>query len=121
MAKLKLQKLKASTLLEVIVAMVIILIVFVMAAQIYANVVQSSPSAEQQYLRATAENYFQNSLEEKEQDSAVLPDSTKIEKKTEAYAGYTDVFLCTVTFSRNGKNIGTYHRIIQKDKEEAHE
>nr|WP_199082236.1 type II secretion system protein [Pedobacter sp. ASV19] len=121
MAKLKLQKLKASTLLEVIVAMVIILIVFVMAAQIYANVVQSSPSAEQQYLRATAENYFQTSPEEKDQDSTILPDSTTVEERTEPYAGYSDVFLRTVTFSRNGKNIGIYHRIIQKDKEDGHE
>lgn len=121
MAKLKLQKLKASTLLEVIVAMVIILIVFVMAAQIYANVVQSSPSAEQQYLRATAENYFQNSPEEKNQDITFLSDSTKVEVKTEPYAGYSDVFLRTVTFSRNGKNIDTYHRIMQKDKEQEDE
>lgn len=122
MAKLKPQRLRASALLEVIVAMIIILIVFVLAAQIYARVLGSSPSVQQAYFRAIAEKQIEKCVWENDlEDKDISIDSLNIARKILPYNGFSDLFICKVSLSMGGKELGAYQRLFKKRKEDRHE
>lgn len=117
MAKLKNHQVKASTLLEVIVAMVIILIVFVFATQIYTNVIRSSPSLKYQHARAAAESVMESSMQEdKWEDEVVQIDSMELDKKVETYKGYQDLYVLKIRVHRNGEELGVFNTILKKKR-----
>jgi len=113
MAKLK-GKLKASTLLEVIVAMVVILIVFVLATGIYANVVRSSPSVKQQRVKAMISGVIDHSIATGDwKDEVIMVDSISLQKTAVPYQTYPDLLLLQVLAVEGGKEIGKMKRIVQ--------
>lgn len=127
MAKLRLKivdlkpaTVKASTLLEVIVAMVIIMVVFLIATAIYTNVVSSSPSVKQQQGRAMAAGLIRQSMMEKDwADKTVELDSVVLQKVVEPYKEYADLLLITVVATERGKEIGRSSQVVRK--EETHD
>lgn len=116
------RKLKASTLLEVIVAMVVILIVFVLATGIYANVMRSSPSIKQQRVKALmAEMIAKSMAEENWKDEEVVADSISFQKTVLPYQNYADLFLLQVLAVENGKEIGKVQRIVKAEENKPQE
>jgi len=119
MVKLASNKVKASTLLEVIVAMVIIMIVFVVATSIYTNVIKSSPSIKQQQARALAIGVIQQSkLDNDWTESSVQVDSMILQKEVLPYEEYADLILIRVTAKEQGKEIGTVKQIVKRVENE---
>nr|WP_068893381.1 prepilin-type N-terminal cleavage/methylation domain-containing protein [Pedobacter panaciterrae] len=119
MAKLIANKVKASTLLEVIVAMVIIMIVFVIATGIYTNVIKSSPSIKQQQARALASGIIQQSTLDRDwTESSVQVDSITLQKEVLPYEGYADLILIRVTAKEQGKEIGIAKQIVKRVEDE---
>lgn len=119
MAKLISNKVNASTLLEVIVAMVIIMVVFVIATGIYTNVIKSSPSIKQQQARALAAGIIQQSkIDHDWTESQVQVDSITLQKEVLPYEGYVDLILIKVTAKEQGKEIGVVKQIVKRIEDE---
>jgi type II secretory pathway pseudopilin PulG len=111
-------KIKASTLLEVIVAMVVILIVFVLATGIYANVMRSSPSAKQQKVKALMSGIIEKSITESNwNDEEIMIDSIYLIKKVLPYRDYADLKLLQVNAIEQGKEVGNVKRIVKMEGE----
>lgn len=107
--------LEASTLVEVIVAMVVIMVVFVLALGIYTGVVRSSPSFRQQEFRVKTENVLEQSIMERNWEDEVLQsDSVELQKTVEAYEQDTSLLLIKVKAVERGKEIGFSRRIVKK-------
>ncbi|TKC60298.1 hypothetical protein FBD94_15445 [Pedobacter hiemivivus] len=118
MAKLK-GKIKASTLLEVIVAMVVILIVFVLATGIYANVMRSSPSVKQQRVKAILSGWIAESIAAGNwKDEVIAIDSMAFQKTVTPYQTYPDLRLVKVVAIEQGKEIGVLKRVVKVGKDE---
>ncbi|PTT01385.1 hypothetical protein DBR11_07495 [Pedobacter sp. HMWF019] len=118
MAQLKGKHLRASTLLEVIVAMVVILAVFTLAIGIYTNVTRSSPSFRQQYLRKISEDVIKESINSKNwKDEELVVDSVILKKQIKALDGYTDLVVIEVSASEYGKEACKIKRIVKKDQD----
>lgn len=105
MAKLIYKKLDGSTLVEVTVASVIIVIVFALASTLIASLWRSGPSdrklAAHSYLMKIADDY----ANEKERlDEQVLPEGLKLETIEESYPDHAD--LVTVTLKLHDENSG---------------
>jgi len=114
MAGIKIHQLKASTLLEVIIAMVIIMIVFVLATGIYTNVVRSSPSVRSQQVRLMSENMILKSIEEQNWDNEwVEMDSLIFEKTVNAYENGPDLFVIEVKASEQGRIVNTSRKVVK--------
>ncbi|WP_214228797.1 hypothetical protein [Pedobacter sp. B4-66] len=119
MAKLTTGKVKASTLLEVIVAMVVIMVVFVIATGIYTNVIKSSPSIKQQQARALASGLIEQSkLEHDWAGKILLVDSITLQKEVVPYQDYSDLLLITVTAKERGREIGRVKQIVNRVEDE---
>lgn len=122
MAELKM-KLKASTLLEVIVAMVVILIVFMLATGIYTNVTGSSPSIKQQRVKALITGLLEKSINDGNwQDEQVVVDSLVLQKTVTPYHGYGDLVLMNIRVMERGKEIERIKQIVkleQKGEDDA--
>lgn len=119
MAELKAYKLKASTLLEVIVAMVVILIVFVLATGIYANVVRSAPSIRQQQLKANAASLIQDAaITQDWKDEVIERDSLMFQKTVVPYQGYQDLMLISVTVMEHGKQVAKVQKVVKPETDE---
>lgn len=119
MAKLR-GKLSASTLLEVIVAMVVILIVFVLATGIYANVIRTSPSVKDQRVQSQATGLIQQSIvDDNWNNEEVVIDSVFYQKTVVQYQNIADLRLMQVVAVEQGKEIGTVRRIIKMRKDNA--
>lgn len=109
-------RIKASSLLEVIIAMVIIMGVFVAAIGIYSKITKYSPSLKQQYIRRTAENFILESV--KNQDLSKVEqqkDSLVFKKSFKSMEGYPDLEIVEITVIERGKEIGNVKRIIKKE------
>lgn len=118
MAELKRTQLKAATLLEVIVAMVIIMVVFVIATAIYTNVIRSSPTMKQQRARALATALIRKSLEDGNwEDETELTDSIALQKTVSEYPGHPDLRVITVRAAERGRAIGMVRQIVKKEKQ----
>lgn len=112
------RKIKASTLLEVIVAMVVILIVFVLATGIYANVMRSAPSVKQQRVKALMSGLIEKSITESNWgDEEIMIDSISLIKKVLPYQDYADLKLLQVIAIEQDKEIGNVKRIVKIEKE----
>jgi Tfp pilus assembly protein PilE len=109
-------KLKASTILEVIIAMVIILVVFVLATQIYVNVISSSPSLSRQAGIGLAESMVKKAIAENDFTSGDLQqDSMQIRKVVTPYKNFDDLYQINIVTRTNGKVMGDYNYIYKKD------
>lgn len=121
MAKLISNKVNASTLLEVIVAMVVIMIVFIIATGIYTNVIKSSPSVKQQQARALAIGVIQQSkLDHDWTESIAQVDSITLQKEVAPYGEYADLILIKVTAKEHGKEIGVVKQIVKRVEDEPY-
>lgn len=119
MAKLKSHKVKASTLLEVIVAMVVIMVVFVIATGIYTNVIKSAPSIKQQQGRALALGIIaQSKLERDWTEKSILVDSVTLHKEVVPYQEYSDLLLIRVTAKERGREISQVKQIVKRIEDE---
>lgn len=119
MAKLK-GKVRASTLLEVIVAMVVIMIVFVLSTAIYTNVMRASPSLRQQRIKSIAAGLIQQSIAERNwNDDVVTIDSMSFQKTLIPYQGYGDLKLLQVVAVAQGKEVWTARRVVKMEGDDV--
>jgi type II secretory pathway pseudopilin PulG len=118
MAELK-SAVKASTLLEVIVAMVIILIVFTLAIGIYNNVLGRADSVKKEQVNAMTAHLISQSINERNwNDEEIRQDSITLQKTVVPYEKYTDLVLITVTALEHDKQIGQSRKIVKKAADE---
>ncbi|CAM4116856.1 hypothetical protein SAMN06265348_103273 [Pedobacter westerhofensis] len=118
MAELK-SSVKASTLLEVIVAMVIILVVFSLAMGIYNNVLGSTGSAKMEQISTAMEGVISKSINEQNWDDEESgQDSIQYKKTVTKYEDFTDLLLITVTATEHEQQVGKLRRIIKKTPDE---
>lgn len=114
MAELSSRKLKASTLLEVIVAMVIIMIVFVLATGIFSNVIRSSPSLKAQRIHSISDEIIQNCMISRNwQDEVIQVDSMVFQKKAKPYMGQSDLILLDLRVIEAGITIQKREVVIK--------
>lgn len=115
MAELKPHQVKASTLLEVIVAMVIILVIFTLAMGIYNNVLSATSYVKHQQANALMEQLVRQSITQQNwKDEETTLDSISLKKTVNPYEQYTDLVIITVTAYQQDKQIGEYARIAKK-------
>ena len=119
MAEIKKGMLKASTLLEVIVAMVIILVIFTLAIGISSNVLSASPSIKKQQAQAMADGLIASSIsEENWNDEQMTKDDVVLEKTVLPYGSYSDLVVITVTATQQGKQLSQLRQIAKKSSHE---
>lgn len=120
MAQVNTLKLKASTLLEVIVAMVIILIVFVLATGIFSNVIRSSPSLKAQKINAVISGVLEKSMQNGDwQDEVIQVDSMQFQKTVTSYQGRHDLLLISLSVIEDGKEIQKREMVIKGTLDEV--
>jgi len=113
MAKLN-HAVKASTLLEVIVAMVIILIVFSLAIGIYNNVLGSAGSVKKAQVNALTRRLIsQTILDNNLDDQETRQGSITLKKTVVPYEKYTDLVLITVTAFEQERQVGQSRQIVK--------
>jgi Tfp pilus assembly protein PilE len=107
-------KLRASTLLEVIISMIIIIVVFGIAMMIFANVNRLSLSAKK--LRAQAilqETLFQAERTGNHMDQTVTVDDISIRQKVSPFQNEPELLIITLTaFDINNEQIAQLKKII---------
>ena len=117
MVKLKLTSLKASTLLEVIVAMVIILIIFALATGIFTKVISTSPSVKQQQIRSLSTSIIEQSLYEHNwADESVEIDSLVFQKTVGPYGNDSNLLEIVVTTYECGKELSRSKQVVRKGR-----
>lgn len=105
---------KASTILEVVVSMVIIVVVFGITMMIYSNVMRYSPSAK----KLKAELILQETMIKLQQQPGSVVESTiiddfKIEQKTEPYGGNPALLKILLTaFDQNQQKVAELQKVI---------
>ncbi|KAA8476142.1 hypothetical protein BDE36_2602 [Arcticibacter tournemirensis] len=116
MAKLKDRKLAASTLIEVLIAMVIIVAVFGMAMGIYTNVTQSGYSISTTQSQQQMQTIIGESISNRDwQDQEVIEDSIRYRKTVSAWPGYDDLVLIEVRANQNGKEMGRLRQVVRRE------
>jgi hypothetical protein len=110
MAKVINLQVKASTLIEVVIAMVIILIVFALATSIFSGVLRSTPNLREAYIRSVADSMINNPIENKEEESVKVADSLVFQKEITGVAGYSSLFKVTVKVNDGKKEVGRFSR-----------
>lgn len=116
MAELKIVKIKASTLLEVIIAMVIILVVFTLAIGVYNNVLRSSPSIKKEQVKALTDQVIEQSIKDEQwEDEDITIEGITIKKIVLPYETYKDLIVITATAFENGQQTGQSKRVVKKD------
>jgi len=119
MAELKKGMLKASTLLEIIIAMVIILVVYTLAIGVYNNVLNASPSIKKQQVKAMTDAVISQSVyDENWNDEQIINEIITIEKTVGPYHSYPDLVIITVTASQHGKQLGLSRQIVKRNSHE---
>lgn len=105
MAQLMHRKLKGSTLIEVTVASVIIVVVFLLVSTLIANLWNAGPTARKlsahSFLQQKADHYMSR---EDTRDEQGLPEGLKFEQKEETYEGYADIKQVTLTLRETGSD-----------------
>ncbi len=114
-----LKRVAASTLLEVIISMVIIMAVFTVAIGIYTKVTQSAFSFSRAGAQQQMKKILQESIENKDfEDAVVQVDSIEYTKTVTAYAGYSDLLYVKIEASQNGQRLAELKQIIKKQEDE---
>lgn len=105
MAQLMKRKLKGSTLIEVTVASVIIVVVFLLVSTLIANLWKAGPTARKlsahSFLQQKADHYVSGEDNKNEES---LPEGLKFEQKEEPYEGYADIKQVTLTLRETGSD-----------------
>ena len=118
MAQLK-SSVKASTLLEVIVAMVIILIVFSLAIGIYNNVLGSGNSAKEEELNSLMEHVISKTITDKNWNGEEFNHGNiKIKKSVTDFEDFSDIILITVTATEQNHELGKMRQLANKTANE---
>jgi Tfp pilus assembly protein PilV len=113
--KMRSGQVKASTLLEVIVAMVIILVIFSLAIGIYNNVLSATIPAKKQQVNALTEHMIRTSINEKNwNDEETMQDSITLKKIVLPYEKYPDLVVITITAFQQEQQVGQATRIVKK-------
>lgn len=110
---------KASTLLEVIIAMIIILIVFSLAIGIYNHVLAYTPTVKYEQVKTICDGVISQSVnEENWGDEEMVQDSVILKKTVLPYEKYTDLVMITVKAYQQDKQIGESRSIVKKTSHE---
>jgi Tfp pilus assembly protein PilV len=113
------KQVQASTLPEVIIAMVIIMIVFTMAIGIYTRITNSSFSGTQQKAQILAGGIIRNSIDQQDwEDSSVLIDSIEFKKTVSAFSLYNDLVEIKVEAFEQGVSKGICRQVVAKEDHE---
>ncbi|WP_149915198.1 type II secretion system protein [Sphingobacterium cavernae] len=104
MAQLKGIKLAASTLIEVIVAMVILLVVFAIGMMIYANLNKNSSTTESFQLRKQLKSLQQAYVRNEIAQNSIVFDSIEYFIETEQLETFTDRIKLKIYAIRMGNN-----------------
>ena len=112
-------KVKASTIVEVLIAMVIIVVVFGIAMMIYANVTQSSLSVKKIKAEAVLNEYLQNAEKSTGNTTQSFTiDSLRIEQTIKSYnAEKSLVEIDLVAYDPNQKRVAELHKVIVNKNE----
>ena len=111
-------KLRASTLVEVLVSMVIILGVFAIAMGIYIKITGSGFSLTQKQVQQQMQSIIQQSREEADfTDAVVKLDDTEYHKRVSRYGQYHDLYNVQVEAIQNGVKVGSLKQVIRKDED----
>ncbi|MDB5012337.1 MAG: hypothetical protein JWQ25_539 [Daejeonella sp.] len=110
------QKVSGSTLVEVLVSMVIMMIVFSIAIGIYAKVTTSTVSITKQKIQLQSATIIQQSINEHNwSDQTFLMDSLQFEKKVIPYSGYEDVVEIQVEALNQGISQGIIKQLVKQE------
>jgi len=110
------KKVDGSTLVEVLVSMVIMMIVFSIAIGIYVKVTTSTVSITKQKGELQATSIIRQSINNKDwSDQTILLDSLQFEKKVIPYAGYEDVIEIEVETFNQGISQGKVRQLVKHD------
>lgn len=107
-------KVKASTILEVIIAMVVILVVFGIAMMIYANVTQSSLSVKKIKAEAILKEYLQNAEKADENTTQTFTaDDLRIEQQVKSYDNEKKLIeIDLAAYDANQQQVAELHKVI---------
>ncbi|HEY0056918.1 MAG TPA: hypothetical protein VGB63_16325 [Pedobacter sp.] len=120
MVKLVLNRVPASTLLEVIISMVVMMAVFTVAIAIFTKVTQSGYSSSKVEAQQQMQIVMQESIENRDwQNGVLVVDSIEYTKRVSNYTGYADLFLVTLEAKQQDKALGNLIRIVKKTKNEV--
>jgi Tfp pilus assembly protein PilV len=118
MAGLIQKKVNASTLIEVLVSMVIIMGVFAVAMGIYIKIMSSGFSLTHKQVQQQMQNIMQQSRENKDfSEGSVKLEDIEYHKKVRTFQSYTDLYLIEVEALQNGKILGTLKQVVRKDED----
>jgi predicted PurR-regulated permease PerM len=113
MAQLKHNQISASTLIEVVIAMVIILVVFALATSIFSGVLHSTPNIRQTYINSIADSIINNTEDHRETDDLLIGDSLIFTRKIIPFEGYSNLFKVTVQADDHGRASGVFSGIVK--------
>lgn len=114
MARLN-RKVSASTLLEVIISLVIIMAVFTAAIAIYAKISTSELSLSRRQAQQQMQEMIQEVKEKKDWENETLQVKDIIyEKEITAYADYSDLYQVKIKAFQNEKLISSMKEVIKK-------
>lgn len=116
------KKLQGSTVVEVIVALVIIMVVFGIATMTYVRIVNSSSSPKlrlQQQLMVLA-GEASSGLENPQDHIYQLENDIEIQQRVTDYEGSDQLLLVELeAFNKQEKSLASYRKIIQKKSHET--
>jgi len=112
-------KVNASTILEVVIAMVMIMVVFSIATMIYANVMRSSLSVKKIHARAAINETMQTAINSSDAPvtNSFLADDFTIEQTVKSYND--NKYLLDVDISAydaNQQKVAELHKVIIREK-----
>lgn len=111
------KRLHASTILEVVVALVMIALVFGLAMTIFANVMRSSLSSREQRAQAILSGLLLDMAQQKNLENASFSvDSLRILQEVKPYEKAPDLLEVHLIASSNGKNIAEARMVIHAQK-----
>ncbi|PRY48078.1 hypothetical protein B0I27_11612 [Arcticibacter pallidicorallinus] len=118
MAKIATAKVSGSTLIEVVIATVIILVVFTLAIGIFTKVTQSGYSVSRTLAHQQMESIIDQSIRNQDYEDEVLEaDSINYEKIVVLYSGYDDLLLLQVEASQGTTKIGKLRKIVRREEQ----
>lgn len=113
------KKLKADTLVEVIISMLIIMVVFVVAIGIFTKVTLSSFSTTSTIVHTQMNHILQEAVRTNILEARTInQDSIIYEQTVSSYENYTDVLSLKVEAFQNQKSIGKLQRLVTKRDDE---
>lgn len=114
-SKLTIQpRVRASTIIEVLISMVIIMVIFGMAMMIYANVIRSSLSVKKVNAEAILNEILTNDEKTNDNSTQVLNiDDFRIEQVVKPYNSDNNLMeIDLVAYDANGQKITELHKVI---------